>query len=273
MAQVSEEAEPFQGRHCSLSALICIERSAMMGMSSLWCSIPGSVRNGILSGLAAVVFTAFLELVLSKEDVSRLRSTPAGRELYRSCIYSNIRNNLVLGPITYWLTIEYICRPGPLTVSEQVQSIFGIVLVEGILFYLVHKAFHEVKCLYWMHRYHHRFNTIVLPSSANAVSIAEYVFAYMIPIVAGVYLMGADEASTFLGAAVIAVTNLLIHTPQLEDYVWFWAFVSTHDHLEHHRKLRGNYGAPVFHVDRIVRRLSTGSFHDESFNGDGTKLK
>jgi len=234
----------------------------MLDVSSLWYGLPSSVGNGFLSGLAAVVLTVVLECVLSKEDVKKLRSTPAGKELYRSCLYSNVLNNLILGPITYWLTIDYICRPGPLTLAEQVQCVFGIVLIEGILFYLVHKAFHEVKCLYWMHRYHHRFNTIVLPSSANAVSIAEYVFAYMIPIVLGVLVMGADEASTFLGAAIIAVTNLLIHTPQLEEYVWFWAFVSTHDHLEHHRKLRGNYGAPVFHVDRIVRRLSTGSLQE-----------
>lgn len=39
--------------------------------------------------------------------------------------------------------------------------------------------------------------------------------AYMIPIVVGVLIMGADELSTFLGAAIIAVSNLLIHTPQV----------------------------------------------------------
>jgi hypothetical protein len=234
----------------------------MMKAFDLWYSLPIGMRNGVLSGLTAVALTAVLEVCLSIDDVRQLRSTKAGRELYRDCIWSNIRNNLVLGPITYYLTIEYICRSGPLTLAQQMQSVFGIVLIEGVLFYLVHKAFHEIKGLYWMHRYHHRFNTIVLPSSSNAVSIAEYMFAYMIPIVVGVIVMGADEVSTFLGAAIIAVTNLLIHTPQLEDYVWFWAFVSTHDHLEHHRKLRGNYGAPVFHVDRIVRRLSTGSLHE-----------
>lgn len=93
----------------------------------------------------------------------------------------------------------------------------------------------------------------------------------MIPIVVGVKVMGADEASTFVGAAIITVTNLLIHTPALEKYVWFWVFVSTHDHLEHHRKLRGNYGAPVFHVDRIVRRLSTGSLHEQPPSFDKMK--
>lgn len=147
-----------------------------MDAFALWCSLPDGMRNGILSGSVAVLITTVLELVLSRDDVGKLQSTPAGRELYRDCLYSNIRNNLFLGPITYFLTIHYICQPGPLTLAQQIQSIFGIVLIEGVLFYLVHKAFHEIKGLYWMHRYHHRFNTIVLPSSANAVSIAEYMF-------------------------------------------------------------------------------------------------
>lgn len=152
-----------------------VASTTMMSAFDLWYSLPTGMRNGALSGLAAVALTAALE-VGAKDDVSRLRSTKAGRELYRDCIWSNIRNNLILGPITYYLTIEYMCYSGPLTLAQQMQSVFGIVLIEGILFYVVHKAFHEIKGLYWMHRFHHRFNTVVLPSSSNAVSIAEYMF-------------------------------------------------------------------------------------------------
>ena len=28
--------------------------------------------------------------------------------------------------------------------------------------------------MYWAHRFHHRFNSVVVPVTANAVSIAEY---------------------------------------------------------------------------------------------------
>lgn len=231
-------------------------------ISQLWYSLPHGMANGFFAGLAAVVLTAILEFGLSREQVKQLRSTPEGRKLYKQCLWSNIRNNLILGPLTYYITIEYVCPESPLAWKERLQCILGIVVVEGLLFYLVHKAFHEIPRLYFMHKFHHLFNRVVLPSSANAVSVWEYTFAYMIPIVIGVVLTQADELSTFLGATIIAVTNLLIHTPQLEEYEWFWMLVSTRDHLEHHRKLRGNYGAPVFHVDRIVRRLSTGSLHE-----------
>jgi sterol desaturase/sphingolipid hydroxylase (fatty acid hydroxylase superfamily) len=57
----------------------------------------------------------------------------------------------------------------------------------------------------------------------------------------------------------VGVTNLLIHTPWLERYPYHWIFVSASDHLTHHRKVRGNYGAPVLHMDRIVEYCSTWS--------------
>ena len=31
--------------------------------------------------------------------------------------------------------------------------------------------------MYWAHRFHHRFNSVVVPVTANAVSIAEYAIA------------------------------------------------------------------------------------------------
>jgi sterol desaturase/sphingolipid hydroxylase (fatty acid hydroxylase superfamily) len=130
-------------------------------------------------------------------------------------------------------------------------------VIEAVLYYFIHKAFHEVKGLYWIHSYHHKFNTVVVPSSANAVSVAEYCFAYMLPLVVGVVVTRADETAAYLGAAIVGIANLLIHTPWLEKQKYYWTFVTTGDHLTHHRKTRGNYGAPVFHLDRIVERCSS----------------
>ena len=39
--------------------------------------------------------------------------------------------------------------------------------------------------MYWAHRFHHKFNVVVVPVTANAVSLAEYAIAYMAPFVAG----------------------------------------------------------------------------------------
>jgi len=208
------------------------------------------LQRSFLYGSLAVLLTAFLE-VLSWKHVQQFKN----KTLYRSALFVNVRNNIFLGALTYFYTIKYCTRPGPLSFAEQLQAAAGIVVIEAGLYYLLHKTFHENRSLYWIHSYHHKFNTIVLPSSANAVSIAEYSIAYMIPLVIGVNITQADETSAFLGAALVGITNLLIHTPVLEEsYALPWMFVSTKDHMSHHSKNKGNYGAPILHVDRIVGR-------------------
>lgn len=222
--------------------------------------VPASLfHRSLMSGTLVVLLTAALEATCL-DQVRKLRSNgPEGRSLYASAWRCNLFNNIVLGSITYYGTVKWICdQNGTKTVQEQVLAAAGVVVIEAILYYLVHMAFHEVKGLYWMHRYHHKFNTVVVPSSAHAVSLAEYIFAYMLPLVIGVTLTRADELAAISAAAVVGVTNLLIHTPWLEGSQYpSWIFVTASDHMSHHRKTRGNYGAPVFHLDRIVERCST----------------
>lgn len=224
----------------------------MMMMMMLFDTLTSSsLGRGFLAASFAVLVTALLELC-SLEDVKRMRSTNNGRVLYSSAIRANIFNNLLLGPIAYHMTVRWICAEESQSWDMRVACIVGIVLIEGALYYILHKLFHEVKSLYWIHRYHHKFNTIVTPSAANAVSVAEYLLAYMVPIIMGVFATGADEVSTFWGATIIAISNLFIHTPSLSHLQLNWILVSPSDHLAHHRKNKGHYGAPVLHVDRIL---------------------
>ena len=146
----------------------------------------------------------------------------------------------------------------PISMGERIFLIAGVVFWEGLMYTLIHKAFHEVPALYRFHKFHHQFNDIVLPSSANAVSTVEFVVAYMMPIVASSYIMNADELSAVLAVAVISLTNLLIHTPALvERYQLPWFGVSTQDHLNHHQRLTSDYAAPLIHFDRLAHALVT----------------
>jgi sterol desaturase/sphingolipid hydroxylase (fatty acid hydroxylase superfamily) len=222
-------------------------------------NLPSSLWRGIIAASLAVLLTVALEATCTLQ-VRMLCATPTGKNLYYSALCRNIWNNILLGPLTYHLAIAYVCtesKPGN-AIVERSCAVLGIILVEGGMYYVLHKAFHEYRSLYWIHRYHHKFHHIVLPSSANAVSTAEYVIAYMMPLVLGVHLTGADEISTFLGSAIVAIANLLIHTPSLEgnrESNLFWALVSTHDHLEHHRTSTSDYAAPVLHIDRIRKSI------------------
>jgi sterol desaturase/sphingolipid hydroxylase (fatty acid hydroxylase superfamily) len=210
--------------------------------------------RGLGTGVLAVAATVVLELTCLPQVYQLLRSN---RALYLSALWCNVLNNVGLGSVAYYLAVRYLCQPPSKSSSfyDQVSAIVMITIIEAVLYYAVHKAFHEVKGLYWMHSYHHKFNTIVVPSSAHAVSVGEYTLAYMMPLLAGVAGSRADETSFFVATALIAVSNLLIHTPWLQDYHVPWIFVSAADHGTHHRKLRGDYGAPIFHVDRILERF------------------
>jgi sterol desaturase/sphingolipid hydroxylase (fatty acid hydroxylase superfamily) len=217
--------------------------------------------RGLSTGVLAVAATVVLELTCLQPHVHQLLRS--NRALYISALWCNVLNNVGLGSVAYYLAVRYLCQPPAPTQSsslyDQVSAIVMITIIEAVLYYAVHKAFHEVKGLYWMHSYHHKFNTIVVPSSAHAVSMAEYTLAYMMPLLVGVAGSHANERSFFIATALIAVSNLLIHTPWLQDYSVPWIFVSAFDHGTHHRKLRGDYGAPIFHVDRILEYFLGGT--------------
>jgi hypothetical protein len=92
---------------------------------------------------------------------------------------------------------------------------------------------------------------------ANAVSAVEYLAAYVVPFAVAAALVHPHETELQCAVAVVSVCNLLIHTPRLEEWSKALgpAFVTTHGHLEHHRRMTINYAAPTINVDWIVEQL------------------
>ena len=219
-------------------------------------SVPDSLVEGFILMTSLVVLTAALEYG-SMEEVKKLRSRQDGKSLYNSAILMNLTNNFLIAAPTYSYTSDYVCSPGPHTFGRQCVSVGGIIVVQGLLFYAAHMAFHKVPGLFSLiHGYHHKFNTVVLPSTANAVTTLEFVLAYATPIVTAVAVTGADLASTAMALVLIAVANLLVHTPFLEQrYKLPWFLVSTDDHLSHHRHIQQDYASPLISIDRILLRL------------------
>jgi len=210
----------------------------------------------------------FVFELASKADVKHFRDQKGGKELHNKALRYNVFHHLVFGPITYYITVYYCCQSGPLTIVQQACGVLKFLLIEGYLYYMIHRAFHEVPGFYRMHKFHHQFDVLVLPSSASAVSIAEFLIAYMFPFTVGAWFGSCDKWSALIGATIVSLTNLCIHTPALEDIMSSlpWIFVSTSDHMLHHRRQRHDYSAPVFHYDRILHVvrgfLETGEIMD-----------
>jgi len=215
--------------------------------------------SGLLDGaamsLATLLLTAVLELT-ALSAVAGIRAKPGGRALYAQALWTNFLNIAIIGPPTYLIAVELFCRATPLPPFERWATCVGLILVHSIGYYAAHRAMH-LKFLYNAHKFHHRFNMHVAPSTANAVSLTEYALAYMLPFITGCLVLRPDGPALAGAVAVISLNNLLIHTPALaKPSRWLPSiFVSTADHLDHHRRLTTNYAAPTISIDRILATI------------------
>ncbi|KAL7540157.1 hypothetical protein ACHAXR_012854 [Thalassiosira sp. AJA248-18] len=212
--------------------------------------------EGFLFSSFAVIIVFIFEFGLAVPDINRIRKRDGGKALHAAGIRATIFNHMIFGPITYDLTIRYFCIEYSLTRCQQAVAVVKFLLIENALYYCAHYLMHR-RHLYWMHRFHHKFNVVVLPSSASAVSAPEFVFAYMSPFLVAAWGASSDKHSAMAAVLIVAVFNLIIHTPALEKMFehYPWLFVSPGDHLAHHRQLTCHYSAPIFHFDRMLSSL------------------
>lgn len=90
-----------------------------------------------------------------------------------------------------------------------------------------------------------------------AVSVTEFLVAYLLPIVVGCMLVPTDRTCLVIVACFIGGSNLLIHTPCMLGARLPWFIVTADDHFRHHRKLTMDYGAPLISFDRIFAVFDT----------------
>jgi len=207
--------------------------------------------EGLLFSTAGVLLMLLFEIG-SYGDVRRIRSSKSGKELYNAGILSTIFNHLSYGPITYYLaTTICIDDDQRRSLCQQIYSIVAFLFIQSSLFTVCHYLMHT-RYLYRFHRFHHKYNTIVLPSSGSAVSSIEFLLAYMLPIVLATKLASCDKISAVIAVTIVIILNLTLHTPALEKpFARYmpWIFVSTSDHLTHHSLLTCHYSAPIFNFD------------------------
>jgi sterol desaturase/sphingolipid hydroxylase (fatty acid hydroxylase superfamily) len=236
-----------------------ISTSMLESWSAFYNEAREHAPNGIYLSLGTFVFTIIMEL-WSLGTVKKILNQPgAGYPLYIAGVVANLRNHFLFGWPVYAVAVPLFCREHhELDAVDRTGCVLVILLVHSVVFYAAHRAFHSSPRLYRHHRFHHRFNVHVSPMAANAVSTTEYIVAYILPFPAIMPFIRPDPISLRIGVAIIAFTNILVHTPKLDElsrkYLPVW-LVSTHDHLEHHRKLNVKYAAPTINIDYFVERL------------------
>ena len=218
--------------------------------------------RALVANISLLLTTALFELVCWREVKKFYAKNP---KLYLSALWTNIVTNSILNVAAYILLATYVVDKSPNGMYQRARNFFGIISTHSVWYYYAHRAFHEVKGLYWMHSYHHKFKSIVLPSAANAVSIWEYTIAYVFPFFLAGWMLKPDRATLLIALKLLHLGNLFVHFPLTVGKKLPWFLCSSSDHKRHHTKLKTDYGAPLLHTDRIMYSLSAlaGKVHDD----------
>jgi sterol desaturase/sphingolipid hydroxylase (fatty acid hydroxylase superfamily) len=176
--------------------------------------------------------------IISKENESLLREGE-----------THIQNNLlIISPIVYFIVDQTILVH---TLSFSFVDFTVLILCQNIGYYFAHREMHRNRKLYFFHAFHHKFDKIVLPSTGNAVTYIEFLFAYICPIVGGAFICNPSEITFMSSIGLISVLNLCIHTYEFNKLWWVPGLVSPTNHIEHHLKKDKHYAAPLIDIDKI----------------------
>lgn len=206
--------------------------------------------SGLHLGSYTYLFSHILDHTISKKETLELiQKNP---NLYTKGTVSNFVNLIGLSPIYYIFANNILLKDQ--VVGIHILKVLGLVLTHNILFYKLHKIFHENKSLYFIHKFHHRF-TAPIPSNGNAVSIIEYNIAYVLPFLIGAILLKPNGITFQIAIGIISIFNSFVHCGPLRNIKSWPIFVVPNDHLIHHEKLTEKYASPTINIDFISKKI------------------
>jgi sterol desaturase/sphingolipid hydroxylase (fatty acid hydroxylase superfamily) len=163
--------------------------------------------------------------------------------------YSSMKiNMLIISPMMYTAVDNCMLRHNNIF---SLEHYFYLILIQNLLYFFIHKEMHKNSKLKWIHKFHHEFKDLTLPSTGNAVSPYEFILAYTIPFITGAYILKPDEITFLSSIGTISLFNLIIHTPEFEHYSWIPIMVSPNNHITHHKINKKHYAAPIINLDYL----------------------
>ena len=99
-------------------------------------------------------------------------------KLYKESKYSIAINMLVLSPITYAMVDTTIINHTIDPYSVDIGKVMFILLTQSVGYY-VNASFHKSPVLYKYHKFHHKFDSVLVPSIGNAVSARVFYGLYL----------------------------------------------------------------------------------------------
>lgn len=205
------------------------------------------------TGLRLGVSTAIASAVLDQEQ----DEFPSGH-LYAEAWTTILFNLLIVGPFMYE-RVRGFTSVNSKSIFKKIVETFSLISIHSLIYGGIHRCMHKIRSMRPIHKFHHRFNgnkqnkcesnEPVVPSIANAVSVSEFILAYMMPFAVGLFITKADENSFIASIGIISMFNLCVHSSHLKNKNWSKFLVSPKDHLDHHKYRSSKYFAPILNLN------------------------
>lgn len=167
-------------------------------------------------------------------------------ELFLQAQQYILKNLLCIIPIMY-VFVNICLTNKPFCISEYVS----IIIIHNIGYFLIHREMHRNLFLFKIHKFHHLFDTIVIPSVSNAVSYEEFLLSLVLPFSCVAFIIRPSEISFICAIETISILHMLMHTNELDNIKWIPGMVAPSLHIEHHRNKKKHYSSGLFDLDII----------------------
>lgn len=215
-------------------------------MSIFICLLVSIGKGFILSGFIYLL-GEFMDNTIGRESYNTILETK--RETYDTGKKYVQQNLLFISPIAYSFVDYNMLQHN---MSFSFFKFIGLIFIENIGYYCAHLEMHNNLMLYWIHKFHHKFDVITIPSIAHAVTHYEFLLAYLSPLIVGAFILEPSELEFSMAILMISISNLFIHTHELKNVRWIPGLVSPFHHIEHHNLRNKHYAAPILNIDKIM---------------------
>ena len=210
--------------------------------------------QGFLVGLGLFCFGLLLDNTISYNSKKILLER--NRTLLLKGYGYTAANLLILNPLYYEVINRHLISNK--THGVDIVKYTLLLVIQSIGYYLLHLAMHNNRRLRRIHKFHHRFTDVLIPSIGVSVTLMEYSFAYASPFLFGSYILNTNLTTLSLAICTVSLLNIIIHCNELKWLRYPRIIVSPADHVNHHKNIPGlnTYAAPFINIDNIVDELN-----------------
>lgn len=203
-----------------------------------------SFGKGICLGSSICFIGYVMDNTISHKSLEKVIKTKP--DLFLEAQQYILKNLLCIIPIMY-VFVNTCLTSEPFYTSEYVS----IIIIHNIGYFLIHREMHRNIFLFKIHKFHHLFDIIVIPSVSNAVSYKEFLLSFVLPFSCVAFIIRPSEISFICAIETISILHMLMHTNELDKIKWIPGMVAPSLHIEHHRNKKTHFSSGLFDIDII----------------------